>query len=150
MKLRFTNVTVKDVSDQIVGMPMTVYMGISADYEATDSDGFGNVAIDSGGLAPSDSYQPMYTGGMAQVEALTQQQIYSDFRPAEMIEVVVGYEFDDNTNEITPVIEEESAEEAWLAELQESLDYAIDVVQETVSPKMESTNNITDQTPINL
>ena len=150
MKLRFTNVTVKDVSDQIVGMPMTVYMGISADYEATDSDGEGNIGIDSGGLAPSDSYQPMYTGGVAQVEALTQQQIYSDFRPAEMIEVVVGYEFDSDTKEITPVTEEESAEEAWLADLQESLDFAIEVVQETVSPKMESTNNITDQTPINL
>ena len=131
MKLRFTNVTVKDVSDQIVGMPMTVYMGISADYEATDSDGEGNVGIDSGGLAPSDSYQPMYAGGLAQVEALTQTEIYNDFYPTEMID-------------------SESVGEMWLADLQESLDLAIEVVQETVSPKMESTNNITDQTPINL
>ena len=130
MKLRFTNVTTKDVSDQIVGMPMTVLMGISASYQATDSDGFGNVGIDSGGLAPSDSYQPMYSS-IEQVEALTQTEIYNDFYPQG-------------------IADSESIGEAWLSSLQESLDLQISIDKESKTPTIETADNITDQTPINL
>ena len=122
MKLRFTNVSTQDVNGQM--------KGISASYEATDSDGFGNVGIDSGGLAPSDSYQPSYSS-IAQVEALTQTQIYNDFYPTE-------------------VIDSESVGEMWLADLEESLELQIAIDKESKTPSIETADNITDQTPINL
>ena len=122
MKLRFTNVTTKNEGGTL--------KGISASYEATDSDGFGNVGLDSGGLAPSDAYQPSYSS-IAQVEALTQQQIYNDFYPTE-------------------VIDSESVGEMWLADLNESLEFQIEIDKETKTPTIESADNITDQTPINL
>ena len=122
MKLRFTNVTTQDVNGQL--------KGISASYEATDSDGFGNVGIDSGGLAPSDSYQPSYSS-IAQVEALTQTQIYNDFYPTE-------------------VIDSESVGEMWLAGLEENLELQIAIDKESKTPTIEIADNITDQTPINL
>ena len=149
MKLRFTNVTVKDVSDQIVGMPMTVLMGTSASYEARDSDGFGNVGIDSGGIAPSDSYQPMYSS-IAQVEALTQQQIYDDFYPTETITIVVDYELDLENETINQITEEESVGEQWLASIKENLELQISIDKESKTPTIENADNITDQTPINL
>ena len=122
MKLRFTNVTTQDVNGQL--------KGISASYEATDSDGFGNVGIDSGGLSPSDSYQPSYSS-IAQVEALTQTQIYNDFYPTE-------------------VIDSESVGEMWLAGLEENLELQIAIDKESKTPTIEIADNITDQTPINL
>ena len=122
MKLRFTNVTTQDVNGQL--------KGISASYEATDSDGFGNVGIDSGGLAPSDAYQPSYSS-IAQVEAPTQTQIYNDFYPTE-------------------VIDSESVGEMWLAGLEENLELQIAIDKESKTPTIEIADNITDQTPINL
>ena len=141
MKLRFTNVTTQDVNGQL--------KGISASYEATDSDGFGNVGIDSGGLAPSDAYQPSYSS-IAQVEALTQQQIYDDFYPAETITVVVGYELDLENEEIIEITKEESVGEAWLQDLNESLELQISIDKESKTPTLESVDNIIDQTPIIL
>ena len=146
MKIRFTNVTVKDVSDQIVGMPMTVYQGISADYEATDSDGSGNIAIDSGGLAPTDSYQPLYTGGMAQVEALTQTQIYNDFYPLNEIEVLIGVDSDGEELYETQIVGE-----LWKQDLQETLDNGIERAQVAAGLiTIESVDEIADQDPITI
>lgn len=123
MKIRFTSVTTEEVGGS--------FKGISAEYEARDSDGAGNIAIDSGGLAPSDSYQPTY-GSLAAVAGLTQSQIYNDF-------------YD------TREIDSEIVGELWKRDLQESLDTQIEIAQVSAGLKtIESVDEITDQEPITI
>ena len=85
MKILFRDVIVEEVGGS--------FKGLSANYVASDSDGSGNVGVDSGSISPSPGFEPTYSS-LAQVEGLTQTQIYNDFYPAETIEVVVGYELD--------------------------------------------------------
>lgn len=106
------------------------YKGIAAYYEATDSDGAGNIAVDSGGIAPTDSYQPTYAS-LAAVEALTQTQIYNDFYP-------------------TKEVDSQILGEIWVEGIQETLDNQISIVQQQNTPTFESVDNITDQTPITV
>ena len=48
------------------------------------------------------------------------------------------------------VIDSESVGEMWLADLKESLEFQIDLDKESKTPTIETADNITDQTPINL
>ena len=124
MKIRFTSVTTENVGG--------ILKGVSASYEVRDSDGFGNVGIDSGGLAPEESLQPTYAS-VAAVEALTQTQIYNDFYDNTVIDssgITVG--------------------QAWLQDLQETLDIQVKVAQVQSNNPFESADNIADQTPINI
>lgn len=123
MKLRFTSVTTKQVGAS--------FKGTSALYEARDSDGVGNIGIDSGGLAPSDGYQPTYAS-LAVVQGLTQSQIYNDF-------------YD------TREIDSEIVGEIWKSDLQVRLDNQI--AQEQYNAGLitiDTVDDITDQTPINI
>lgn len=178
MKIKFTSVTLKDVSDQIVGMPMTVYEGIAAYYEATDSDGFGNVGVDSGGISPTEGYEPFYSSS-AQVEALTQAEIYEDFHPRGEFSVTIDSDLDSSfrswhayttstmysttefgseisgTDSDAPDVEIsseiETAEAAWLQQLQERLNDKIDIARSLSNPDLvETLDQISDQTPINI
>ena len=132
MKIRFTQVVTENVGGSI--------KGISASYEASDSDGFGNVGIDSDTLAPSDSYQPTYAS-VAAVEALSQTQIYNDFYDTRQLVV-------DSFNTII-------YGEIWLEETQENLNLQIEVAQNKVAAEagtssIEVADEITDQTPIDI
>ena len=166
MKIRFTNVTTEEVGGS--------YIGIAAEYEATDSDGAGNFAIDSGGLAPTDSYQPTYIS-LASIEALTQTQLYADFKPKGQIAVDGGAAADQEWYEYTkstmysqgeiitrgagtdpsaptaPEAQFVSLESAWLEDLQEKLDNGIHRAKVAAGLiTIESVEGITDQTPIDI
>ena len=156
MKIRYTDVTTQPDGGQL--------KGLAASYEATDSDGLGNTGLDSGAISPSEGYEPSYSS-IAQVEALSQTQIYNDFYPVETIQVVVGYELDleltsdgsmdsagdiDHESEVNPIYETQSVGEEWLISLQESLDLQIEIGKESRNPTIEIADEITDQTPIEI
>jgi len=128
MKLRFTSVTTEQVGSS--------YKGITASYEARDSDGAGNISIDSGGLSAPQTGAPTYAS-LAVVEALTQTQIYNDFYDTTVIVI-------DSFNS-------EVIGEAWKADLQESLDDGIKIAQVDAGlVVIETADEIADQTPITI
>ena len=125
MKIRFTSVTTEGVGGS--------YEGSSALYEATDSDGAGNFAVDSGALAAPLTGAPVYAS-IAAVEALTQTQIYNDFYDTSVV---------DSSGQ--------TVGEAWKADLQEKLDNRIKAAQvEAGLVVFETADEIADQTPINI
>ena len=122
MKLRFTDVTVENIGGTLTG--------VGASYEARDSDGFGNVGLDSGRLAPPDSFQPTYAS-LAVVQSLTQTQIYNDF-------------FDNR------IIDSEVVGQVWLDDLQETVNTQVKIAQVNASNPFDTVDNIADQTPIDI
>jgi hypothetical protein len=153
MKIRFTEVVTQEVGG--------VYEGISAAYEATDSDGFGHVGLDSGALAAPQTGAPVYPD-LATVEALTQSEIYNDFYDTTVIvtgpqdaEIAI-----DSINtygvlglgvSLSGLVDSEVVGETWLSDLQEELDLQIEIAKvESGAVVIESVDNITDQTPIDI
>ena len=128
MKIRFTEVTVENIGG--------VLTGLSASYVATDSDGAGNIGVDSGGLAAPETGAPTYAS-LAAVQALTQTQIYNDFYDTTVVVV-------DSFNSF--IIGEE-----WKSDLQEALDIQVAATQfEAGLVPIDTVDNITDQTPIDI
>ena len=141
MKIRFTDVTTEPEGGQL--------KGLSAYYEASDSDGLGNVGIDSGGISPTDSY-PVFYADVATLESRTQTQLYNDFYPKQVVQVIVGYELDLEGEEVDPIYQAEPVGEAWLRDIQEVLDINIEIDKQSKNPTIEIIDNIADQTPINI
>lgn len=128
MKIRFTEVTTEEVGGS--------YEGVSASYEARDSDGAGNFAVDSGALSAPQTGSPVYAS-IAAVEALTQTQIYNDFYDTTVIVI-------DSFNS-------EVIGEFWKADLQEKLDFQVKAAQvEAGLVVFETADEITDQEPITI
>ena len=128
MKIRFTSVTTEQVGAS--------FHGSSALYEATDSDGAGNFAVDSGALAAPQTGAPVYAS-IAAVEALTQTQIYNDFYDTTEIEI-------DSFNS-------EVIGEMWKNDVQVKLNNRVKTAQvEAGLVVFETADEIADQTPIDF
>lgn len=127
MKIRFTEVLVEDIGGTLTG--------VSASYEARDSDGAGNIGIDSGGIGAPETGAPTYAS-LAAVQALTQTQIYNDFY--------------DTTVEVIDSFNSFVIGEAWKADVQETLDLQVKITQQETNDTMDTVENITDQTPIEI
>ena len=123
MKILFTEVIVENRSGTLTGL--------AADYEITDSDGFGNSAVDSGSMSPNEGLEPTYAS-LAAVQALTQSQIYSQYLPS-------GTDSDGN-----------SFADIWKEEEQESINEQIQLVKQETNDTIDVVDEITDQTPISI
>jgi len=124
MKFRFTDVSVENVGGS--------YEGTSASFEITDSDGNGLIVRDSASFVPSEGTNPTYAS-LAAVSALTQTQIYNDFKPSEVV--------DSEGTTVGELLE---------TELRSNIEIELKVAQQEATPTIEFVDNITDQTPINI
>ena len=124
MKIRFTEV----LTEQVGGS----YEGTLAMYEVTDSDGAGNIGVDSGSLSAPQTGAPVYAS-LAAVAALTQTQIYNDFYDTTAIDSF------------------QTVGDAWKETTQEDLNAQVQVSKlDAGQVVFETVDTITDQTPINI